>query len=220
MTHAGVNPQLMIGLISEVRRESRRRVTVASIARYLNQQLKQAFLNLILNALQAVGDFGRIRITTQAQGGMVTVRVRDEIWKYYQRLKAYRESPTSRRRSLLERDFDRLFLQRTGWGELNDALRKIHGKRENLLLVLDRPEIPLHNNLSENDIRQYAKKRKISAGTRSDLGRRCRDTFLSLKTTCRKLGVTFWQYLQDRINDWNRILPLPELLRRKVAETT
>jgi len=144
---------------------------------------------------------------------------RDAIWKYYQRLKAYRESPTPQRRACLERDFDRLFLKKTGWPELNEALQKIHGKKSELLLVLDHPEIPLHNNLSENDIRQYVKKRKISAGTRSDAGRRCRDTFLSLKTTCRKLGVTFWQYLQDRIQHLNAVPPLPELIRRKAAES-
>ena len=130
-------------------------------------------------------------------------------------MKAYRESPTGRKKAALERDFDRLFTQRTGWAELNTALGKIHGKREQLLLVLDHPEIPLHNNLSENDIRQYVKKRKISGGTRSVLGRRCRDTFLSLKTTCRKLGVTFWAYLQDRINGRNQIPSLPTLLQQK-----
>jgi hypothetical protein len=143
---------------------------------------------------------------------------RDAIWDYYQRLKAYRESPTPARRARLETDFDRLFLNETGWPELNDVLRKIHGKKSELLLVLDHPEIPLHNNLSENDIRQYVKKRKISAGTRSDAGRRCRDTFLSLKTTCRKLGVTFWRYLQDRIHGLHDVPPLADLIRRKAAE--
>jgi hypothetical protein len=144
--------------------------------------------------------------------------LRDAIWKYYQRLKAYRESPTPQRRGRLENDFDRLFLKKTGWSELNEALRTIHAKKSGLLLVLDHPQIPLHNNLSENDIRQYVKKRKISAGTRSDAGRRCRDTFLSLKTTCRKLGVTFWRYLQDRIHDLHGVPPLADLIRRKAAE--
>jgi hypothetical protein len=143
---------------------------------------------------------------------------RDAIWEYYQRLKAYRESPTPKDRARLETDFDRLFLKETGWPELNEELRKIHGKKSELLLVLDHPEIPLHNNLSENDIRQYVKKRKISAGTRSDTGRRCRDTFLSLKTTCRKLGVTFWRYLQDRIRDLHEIPPLADLIRQKARE--
>jgi transposase IS66 family protein len=146
-------------------------------------------------------------------------QMRDAIWNYYQRLKAYRKSPTPQRRGRLESDFDKLFLKKTGWSELDEELRKIHGKKSELLLVLERPEIPLHNNLSENDIRQYVKKRKISAGTRSDVGRRCRDTFLSLKTTCRKLGVTFWRYLQDRIRRLNDIPPLADLIRRKAAET-
>jgi len=144
---------------------------------------------------------------------------RDAIWNYYQRLKAYRESPTPQLRGRLEKDFDRLFLKKTGWPELDEQLQKIHGKKSELLVVLEHPEIPLHNNLSENDIRQYVKKRKISAGTRSDLGRRCRDTFLSLKTTCRKLGVTFWRYLRDRISRLNQIPPLADLIRQKAAES-
>ncbi len=107
--------------------------------------------------------------------------VRDAVWKYYQRLQSYRQSPTPQRKAALKRDFDRLFRRRTGFADLNEALRRIHEKRDDLLLVLERPEIPLHNNLSESDIREWAKKRKISAGTRSELGRRCRDTFVSLK---------------------------------------
>ena len=145
--------------------------------------------------------------------------VRDDVWKYYQRLRAYREAPTLRRKAALARDFDRLFRRRTGFVELNEALRRIHEKRDDLLLVLDRPEIPLHNNLSESDIREWAKKRKISAGTRSELGRRCRDTFISLKKTCRKLGVSFWRYLQNRIRGLHEILALPELMRHAIQET-
>jgi hypothetical protein len=145
--------------------------------------------------------------------------VRDAVWKYYQRLRAYRETPTPQRKAALERDFERLFRQRTGFADLNEALRRIHEKRDDLLLVLERPEIPLHNNLSESDIREWAKRRKISAGTRSELGRRCRDTFVSLKKTCRKLGVSFWRYLQDRIRGAHEILALPELMRQAAQET-
>jgi signal transduction histidine kinase len=42
------------------------------------QQLRQIFLNLLLNSIQAVGDFGRIRLVTQAQRGWVVVRVEDD----------------------------------------------------------------------------------------------------------------------------------------------
>jgi hypothetical protein len=145
--------------------------------------------------------------------------VRDAVWNYYQRLRTYRESPTPRRKAALERDFDHLFRQRTGFVDLNEALRRIHEKRGDLLLVLERPEIPLHNNLSESDIREWAKRRKISAGTRSELGRRCRDTFISLKKTCRKLGVSFLRYLQDRIRGVHEILALPDLMRQAAQET-
>ncbi len=63
------------------------------------------------------------------------------------------------------------------------------------------------------DIREYVKRRKISGSTRSDLGRRCRDTFISLKKTCRKLGVPFWDYLLDRISNKNEIPELYDLIR-------
>jgi len=81
---------------------------------------------------------------------------------------------------------------------MNLALKRLHQNKKELLLVLKHPEIPLHNNLSESDIREYVKKRKISGSTRSTAGRRARDTFTSLKKTCRKLGISFWQYLLDR----------------------
>ena len=83
--------------------------------------------------------------------------------------------------------------------------------------MLERPDIPLHNNLSEQDIRDYVTKRKISGGTRSPLGRRCRDTFMSLMKTCKKLGVSFWQFLSDRLTGTGAIPPLPELVRQKAA---
>ena len=78
---------------------------------------------------------------------------------------------------------------------------------------MERSDIPLHNNGAESAIREYVKKRKISGSTRSENGRRCRDTFTSLKKTCRKLGVSFWQYLKDRIEKTNFIPDLCELVR-------
>ena len=86
------------------------------------------------------------------------------------------------------------------------------------MLVLDRPDIPLHNNASESDIREYVKRRKISGGTRSDEGRKCRDTFTSLKKTCGKLGVRFWHYINDRLGGTGEIPPLSELVRRRAEQ--
>jgi hypothetical protein len=145
-------------------------------------------------------------------------RVRDQIWRYYQRLKAYRLAPTPQKKGRLEHDFDAIFLQRTGFVELNEALARMHAKKEELLLVLEHPHLPLENNLCERDLREWAKTRKIHAGTRSDLGRRCRDTFLSLKKTCRKLGISFWEFLQDRLHGHGQILPLSQLMRRRAEQ--
>lgn len=66
-----------------------------------------------------------------------------------------------------------------------------------MLSVLERPETLLHTNGSERDIPQYVKRRKVSGGMRSEEGRRCRDTFASMKKTCRNPGISFWVYLLD-----------------------
>jgi hypothetical protein len=87
--------------------------------------------------------------------------------------------------------------------------------QEDLLRVLSRPEVPLYNNTSERHIREYVTRRKVSGGTRSDSGRRARDTFASLKKTCRCLGVIFWEYVQDRIGGRGVVPRLAELLRRR-----
>ena len=98
------------------------------------------------------------------------------------------------------------------------ALKAMRAHKADLLRVLDRPEVPLHNNGTESIIRGYVKTRKISGGTRSAAGRRCRDTFASLKKTCRKLGVSFWAYVQDRLRGLGTIPRLAELIRQRAAE--
>jgi hypothetical protein len=59
--------------------------------------------------------------------------------------------------------------------------------------------------------------RKISRGARSDLSKRCRDGIASLKKTCRKLGVSFWPDLGDRIGQHGLIAPSPEIIRERAA---
>jgi len=142
--------------------------------------------------------------------------VRTAIWDLYGDLKAYKQKPDREKRSELERRFDRIFTMRTSCERLNQTLKRIHKNKAELLLVLERPDIPLHNNSSESDIREYVKKRKISGSTRSDSGRRCRDTFTSLKKTCRKLGVGFWEYLTDRVSGMNSLPWLPDLLKQRL----
>src|SRR5207253_3392311 len=118
---------------------------------------------------------------------------------FYSELKAYCRDPTPLRKAALRARFDRIFKRRTGFVTLDRLLARLHANKPELLRVLDRPEIPLHTNGSENDIRAQVTRRKVSGGTRSDMGRDCRDAFLSLAKTCAQLGLSFWHYLGARL---------------------
>lgn len=142
--------------------------------------------------------------------------IKDQIWRLYEGLKEYKKSPDAESKGRLEATFDEIFTTETSSATLNQALKRAYSNKAELLLVLERPEIPLHNNLAENGIREYVKRRKISGSTRSETGRKCRDTFTSLKKTCRKLGVSFWQYLKDRIEKIGLIPDLSDLIRQKL----
>jgi hypothetical protein len=63
--------------------------------------------------------------------------------------------------------------------------------------VLEYPNVPLHNNLAEIAVREGVIKRKISYGTRSELGKLAWENMLSIIDTCRKLEVSFYRYLYD-----------------------
>jgi len=142
-------------------------------------------------------------------------KVRERLWQLYNELKAYKANPQPSEADRLDNLFDDIFTTRTSSASLNNALKRIYNNKSELLLVLRHPDIPLHNNLSENAIRDYVKRRKISGGTRSEAGRRSRDTFATLKKTCRKLKITFWQYLKDRLEKNHLIPKLAELIRNR-----
>ncbi len=157
-----------------------------------------------------------IAFTDQAKKDLDTVK--DQVWLLYEGLKKYKQNPKIKAKKRLEDMFDNIFSSKTASATLNTVLKRIYNNKSELLLVLDRPDIPLHNNGAENAIREYVKKRKISGSTRSETGRRCRDTFTSLKKTCRKLGVSFWQYLKDRIEKTGIIPDLSELVREQALK--
>jgi len=144
---------------------------------------------------------------------------RQLIWWYYADLKAYQKDPCPRRARQLRARFDRIFLRKTGFVALDLLMARLHRRKSELLRVLDRPEIPLHTNGSENDIRCHVTKRKISGGTWSDPGRNARDTLLGLMKTCQKLGVSFFDYLGARLEipGATVIAPLPDLVSAAAA---
>jgi hypothetical protein len=137
----------------------------------------------------------------------------------YADLKVWQREPCPRRAAALRARFDRIFTRRTGYVMLDRLLVRLHRRKAELLRVLERPEIPLHTNGSENDIRACVTKRKVSGGTMSEDGRTARDVLLGLMKTCRKLGVSFYRYLGDRMRVPGAvpIPPLPDLVRQAGA---
>ncbi|MDH7785668.1 FtsZ-binding cell division protein ZapB [Ochrobactrum sp. 19YEA23] len=172
---------------------------------------------LIGNAIIVSDDAGQFRVGTHALCWVHSERllqklmpatpgqvkqvetIRDLIWRFYKALKAYRQKPDARLAAGLEARFDRSFAIRTGYDDLDKLLLRLSRRKAELLRVLDRPEIPLNTNASENDLRSFVIKRKISGGTMSRDGRIARDTLLGLMKTCQKLGLSFWHYLGDRL---------------------
>jgi len=145
-------------------------------------------------------------------------KVRDGIWQLYKDLKNYKEAPTALERIRISQSFEDLFRpkQPSLYRVINDRLALTHAKRDRLLVVLERPTTPLHNNLSEIGGRGAKVKSKISGGTRSDLGRRAWDTFGSLNLTCRRLGISFYDFLMDRLLCLNKIAHLGEVIGERI----
>jgi hypothetical protein len=143
--------------------------------------------------------------------------VKGQIWTFYQTLKGYKTNPNQQVIAVIEKQFDDIFQQKTSSPTLDHQLKKTHGKKKQLLGVLKRPDSPLHNNRSETDARAAKIKLKVSGGTRSDVGRVSRDTFLSLKQTCLKLGLNFITFLQDRVRGLYNIPKLAEIIRQRAS---
>lgn len=145
-------------------------------------------------------------------------RLRYQLWAYYQALKLYQQFPSEIDKPTFSRCFDAIFGQEfPGNDGLNTVLQTFRDHKQELLRVLDTPVVPLHTNDAESDIREGVIRRKISGSTRSELGRRARDTFMGLKKTCRKLGVSFWQYLTSRLKREHDIPSLPDIIRQRVT---
>jgi hypothetical protein len=159
----------------------------------------------------------RLVTVTEEQRAAVAL-VRHLIWWFYRDLKLYRTDPSARARASLKARFDRIFTRTTGFAELDELLARLKLRKAELLVTLERPEVPLNTNSSERDVRDPVTLRKISGGTRAEDGRRCRDTFLSIKKTCQKNAISFWDYLGDRLGIATKtIRHLPDIIRERAA---
>jgi len=69
-----------------------------------------------------------------------------------------------------------------------------------LLAVLRHPEVPLHNNAAELGARARVRKRDVSLGPRTAEGVHAWDTGMTLVETAKKLGVSVYAYIKDRVS--------------------
>ena len=133
-------------------------------------------------------------------------------WRFYGQLLVYWGHPTEEDRLCLTGEFDELFSTVSGYDALDERIAKTKAKKESMLMVLEHPEIPLHNNAAELAARKQVRRRKISFGTRSEDGTKAWDTFATLEATAKKLGVSFYEYVYDRISMAYRMPSLADLI--------
>lgn len=141
----------------------------------------------------------------------------DRYWAYYHELLAYRQSPSVEEAERLSQAFDELFTTTAEYQALNDRIKKTLSKKSELLLVLIHPELPLHNNDSELSARQRARKRDVSFGPRTSAGARAWDSMQSVLGTAKKLGVSTYEYIADRVRGRGAVPRLADLIRSKAA---
>ena len=133
-------------------------------------------------------------------------------WEFYDELKDYKENNSEKRKKELSDKFDLIFAGDTCYFVLNQLMKKTREKKDELLLVLEFPEIPLHNNTSELAMREKVIQRKIRGYFRSLEGARASDIFLGLMGTCRKIGISFGEYLKDRFYHRFELPPIGDLI--------
>lgn len=139
----------------------------------------------------------------------------ERFWNYYRKLLAYRDSPSQEKAYEMELEFWTLFTEKTGYEKLDERKRLTALKVDELLLVLEHPELPLHNNPAELAARTMVQRRNISYATQTEQGTKAWDIFMSLVDTTRKLGISFFEYIQDRISQIENIPSLGTIIQDK-----
>ena len=140
-----------------------------------------------------------------------------KFWKFYKKLLSYKKRPGKQQATLLEAEFDKLFSTATGYEQLDDRIKSTMAKKIKLLLVLQFPELPLHNNVSELGARAQARYRDISFHTMNEKGTKAKDTLMTINETAKKLGINAFKYFHDRISKTFNMPSLSELLKEKLA---
>jgi Transposase IS66 family len=140
-----------------------------------------------------------------------------QFWQYYRQLLDYRMAPSVIRAQELAAEFERLMSEKSGYQQLDERKQLTRAKASELLLVLEHPELPLHNNAAELAARTMVQRRNISYATQSEQGTQAWDLFMSLVATTRKLGVSFFEYVGDRISRMGKIPALGQMIEERAV---
>jgi hypothetical protein len=140
-------------------------------------------------------------------------------WAYYGKLHLYKKNPNPKQAEILSKEFDELFSTKTGYEELDDRIEKSKNQKDELLVVLKHPETPLHNNISENAARVEKRRQDVSFQTITHEGTMAKDTMMSTVDTCKKLGVSAYKYILDRVSGTFAMQSLSEMIQT-IAKTT
>jgi hypothetical protein len=161
----------------------------------------------------------RKRIPLNEQHRQVITRVHEQIWNLYANLKTYELQATACGQGGSAKPIRR---HRYSVDTLCNAEPDPQANPAQQIRIAFRAWASRRTAVYQRRRKRYPRlreKRKVSGDTRSNTGRRCRDTFASFKKTCRKLGISFWDYLTDRVCGRNQIHPLPGLVSQRLAET-
>jgi hypothetical protein len=139
----------------------------------------------------------------------------DRYWDYYGKLCEFRIRPDTEVAEQLAAEFDQLFSTETGYEQLDERISKTKEKKESLLMVLTMPAIPLHNNAAELAARAKVRKRDVSLQTVTYKGTKANDTFMTIVQTAKKLGVSAYDYIFDRVSNKFEMLSLAQLITEK-----
>ena len=141
-------------------------------------------------------------------------------WEYYHDLLSYKSSPNTAESERLSNAFDQLFGQKTGYEVLDARIAKTQQKKSHLLLVLNHPNIELHNNSAELGARAQARKRDVSLQTKNQAGTQAKDAFMTVVQTAKKLGVNILDYMKDRFSQAYAMTSLADLIRQRTQTTS
>ena len=83
--------------------------------------------------------------------------------------------------------------------------------------MLKHPEVPLHNNRSEGGARVVKMWGDISLQTITDEGTKSKDTMMSIAETCKKLGISTYKFIYDRVNKIYKYPSLAQMIKAKAA---